>query len=46
MPIYQLKSQRFAIDVSKGNELTFVLTPNDLGVVDFSAMPVDVTPHV
>jgi len=34
-PIHGIKSARFAIDIGKGNALTFVLTPNDLGVVDF-----------
>ncbi|MEO5494629.1 MAG: hypothetical protein ABIR08_11480 [Sphingomonas sp.] len=34
-PIHGVASPRFAIDVGKGNALTFVLTPNDLGVVDF-----------
>lgn len=34
-PIHGIVSPRFAIDLAKGNALTFVLTPNDLGVVDF-----------
>jgi len=34
-PIHGVASPRFAITSGKGNALTFVLTPNDLGVVDF-----------
>jgi len=40
-PIHGVVSPRFAIDVSAGNSLTFVLTPNDLGVVDFNGTLVD-----
>jgi hypothetical protein len=44
VPIYQLRSQRFVIEVSKGNVLTFVLTPNDLGVIDFTGWQIDIQP--
>jgi len=40
--MYGLASQRFPIDPEKANALTFTLTPNDLGVVDFSAIPVEI----
>jgi hypothetical protein len=35
-------SGRFAIDAAKANDLTFVITPHDLGKVDFESVPVDV----
>jgi hypothetical protein len=40
-PIHGIVSPRFAIDIAKGNELTFVLTPNDLGVVDFDGTVIE-----
>lgn len=40
-PINGVRSPRFAIDIAKGNALTFVLTPNDLGVVDFDGTIVE-----
>lgn len=40
-PIHGVASPRFAIDVGKGNALTFVLTPNDLGVVDFDGTVIE-----
>ena len=40
-PIHGIASPRFAIDDSAGNVLTFVLTPNDLGVVDFDGTLVE-----
>ena len=40
-PIHGVASPRFAIDLGKGNALTFVLTPNDLGVVDFDGAVVE-----
>jgi hypothetical protein len=43
--IYNLRSPRFPIDLAKGNELTFILTPNDLGTIDFTGMQVDIQPH-
>ena len=39
VPMFQLQSQRFPLDLSRGNDFTFVLTPNDLGLVDFTDMP-------
>ena len=33
--MYGLTPQRFEIDPAAGNRLTFILTPNDLGVQDF-----------
>ena len=45
MPIYNLRSPRFPIDLSKGNALTFVLTPNDLGTIDFNGIQIDIRPH-
>lgn len=43
-PIYQLVSPRFPIDTSKANDLTFILTPHDLGRFDFENMPLDIAP--
>lgn len=40
-PIHGIASPRFAIDRRAGNALTFVLTPNDLGVADFEGTPVE-----
>ena len=45
LPIYKLESPRFPIDLSAGNELTFILTPNDLGTIDFTGMQIDIEPH-
>ena len=45
VPIYNLRSSRFPIDLAKGNELTFILTPNDLGTIDFTGMQIDIQPH-
>jgi len=42
IPMYELKSQRFAIDSGDSNSLTFALTPNDLGVTDFEALPLTI----
>jgi hypothetical protein len=39
--MYGLASPRFAVDPAAANALTFALTPNDLGVLDFSAIPVE-----
>jgi hypothetical protein len=44
--MFGFASPRFAIDVAKANELTFVITPHDLGTVDFEALPLDVEPGV
>ncbi|MEO6256015.1 MAG: hypothetical protein ABIO69_04330 [Sphingomicrobium sp.] len=45
VPIYNLRSQRFAIDLAAGNDVTFILTPNDLGTIDFTGMQIDIQPH-
>jgi hypothetical protein len=42
--MYDLVSQRFPIDVAKANDLTFILTPNDLGRYDFDNTPLDIAP--
>ena len=42
--MYNLVSQRFPIDVAKANDLTFILTPNDLGRFDFEDTPLDIAP--
>jgi hypothetical protein len=39
IPMYQLKSQRFTLRPGDADNLTFVITPNDLGVVDFEQLP-------
>jgi hypothetical protein len=38
-PIHGIASQRFAIDPPAAGGLVFVLTPNDIGMVDFNAAP-------
>jgi hypothetical protein len=43
MESYRLKSPRFLINRDEGNALAFVLTPNDIGVVDLSGTVVDVS---
>jgi hypothetical protein len=42
LPMYGLVSPRFPIDAAQANALTFVLTPHDMGRVDFQDLPVDV----
>jgi len=42
LPMFHLVSQRFPIDPAQANELTFVLTPHDMGRIDFQDLPVDV----
>ncbi|MDB5692064.1 MAG: hypothetical protein JWO81_1127 [Alphaproteobacteria bacterium] len=44
LPGYGLVSPRFAIDPAKANDLTFVLTPHDMGRVDFQDLPLDIAP--
>lgn len=39
--MHGLASPRFPIDPARANALTFTLTPNDLGVVDFATVPVE-----
>jgi hypothetical protein len=43
-PIYGIRSARYPIDNATSGTLNFVIVPNDIGVVDFSAMVVDVLP--
>lgn len=45
MPSYGLHSARFPIDRAAGNALTFVLAPNDIGVVDMAALTVTADPE-
>ena len=44
VPIHDLQPPRFLLDVSKGNAVTFILTANDLGTIDFSGMRIDIQP--
>jgi len=43
-PIYGFMSPRYAIASGTSTTLNFVIVPNDIGVVDFSGMVVDVLP--
>jgi hypothetical protein len=43
-PIYHLESPVFPIDAARANDLTFILTPHDMGRVDFEKLPLDVAP--
>jgi hypothetical protein len=43
-PFHGTKSTRFAIDPAAKGTLHYVLTPNDMEVVDFVATPADITP--
>lgn len=45
LPIYNLQSLRFQIDLTKGNELAYILTPNDLGTIDFTDVQIDIQPN-
>jgi hypothetical protein len=45
VPIYNLRSPRFPLDLPKSNEVTFILTPNDLGTIDFTGLQIDIQPH-
>lgn len=42
VPMHGVQSQTFPIDAAKGNRFTFVLTPNDLGTVDFRGVTLTV----
>ncbi|MDB5721875.1 MAG: hypothetical protein JWP15_2493 [Alphaproteobacteria bacterium] len=44
VPMHELVSPRFALDPAAGNAFTFVLTPNDLGLVDFEGVVLDLVP--
>jgi hypothetical protein len=41
LPMYGLASPRFPIDLAGGNMLSFILTPNDLGKVDFGDLAIE-----
>lgn len=45
LPIYEITSQRFTIDLAKGNSQTFILNPNDLGTIDFADVQIDIEPR-
>lgn len=42
VPMHNIASPRFPIDLASGNALAFTLVPNDLGVVDFTGVKVEV----
>jgi hypothetical protein len=42
VPMHGLQSQPFAIDAGKANSLSFILTPNDLGLVNFDDVSVTI----
>lgn len=44
LPLYGFASPRFPIDTARANALTFVITPNDLGRVDFEELPLETGP--
>jgi hypothetical protein len=43
VPMHGVRSPRFPIDLEAGNALAFTLTPNDIGVFDFTGVRVDWT---
>lgn len=42
VPMHDIASPRFPIDLAAGNALAFTLVPNDLGVLDFTGVRVEV----
>ena len=42
LPMYALTSQRFAVDLTMANDLTFVIEANDLGMADFKELPLTI----
>jgi hypothetical protein len=42
VPMHGIASPRFPIDLAAGNALAFTLVPNDIGVVDFTGVKVEV----
>jgi hypothetical protein len=44
LAMFGFVSPRFPIDAARANDLTFVITPHDLGKIDFEAFPLDVEP--
>jgi hypothetical protein len=45
LPSYGMEPNRFPIEVAKANALAFTLVANDFGVIDFEALPADLTPN-
>jgi hypothetical protein len=43
VPMYGLRSPRFPLDLTSGNNFVFYLTPNDLGTLDFEGIEIDIT---
>jgi hypothetical protein len=41
--MHGLRSKPFPLNISRANSLTFLLTPNQLGIVDFQDVPISVT---
>lgn len=41
VPMHEITSPRFAIDLATGNALAFSLTPNDLGILDFEGIRIE-----
>lgn len=44
LAMYGFVSPRFAIDAARANDLTFVITPHDLGKLDMEAFPLEIEP--
>jgi hypothetical protein len=44
LDMYGIGYTRFPIDLAHGNSLAFTLTPNDLGVMDFTGVEVEAVP--
>jgi len=44
LDMFGFASPRFPIDAARANDLSFVITPHDLGKVDFESLPLDVEP--
>jgi hypothetical protein len=42
IPMFDLASPPFRVDGAAGNAFTFLLTPNDIGRVDFQAAPLEI----
>jgi hypothetical protein len=42
--MFGVESQRFPIDAAKANDVSFLITPHDLGKVDFQGLVLDVEP--
>ena len=44
VPMHAVLSPPFPIDLAAGNALVFTFTPNDFGIADFDALPLDIEP--